>query len=188
MIWHLAPNGRMGMVLANGSLSSQSGGEGDIRKNIIEADLVECIVAMPSQLFYTTQIPVSLWFLARNKKQKGKTLFLDARKLGTMVTRKLRELTDEDIKKLADAYNAYADGTLEEVKGFSAVATIQEIAEQDYILTPGRYVGIEKQEEDGEPFGEKMERLTRELSQLFEQSHQLEQEIREKLGGIGFEL
>ena len=188
MIWHLAPNGRMGMVLANGSLSSQSGGEGDIRKNIIEADLVECIVAMPSQLFYTTQIPVSLWFLARNKKQKGKTLFLDARKLGTMVTRKLRELTDEDIKKLADAYNAYADGTLEEVKGFSAVATIQEIAEQDYILTPGRYVGIEEQEEDGEPFGEKMERLTRELSQLFEQSHQLEQEIREKLGGIGFEL
>ena len=188
MIWHLAPNGRMGMVLANGSLSSQSGGEGDIRKHIIEADLVECIVAMPSQLFYTTQIPVSLWFLARNKKQKGKTLFLDARKLGTMVTRKLRELTDEDIKKLSDAYNAYADGTLEEVKGFSAVATIQEIAQQDYILTPGRYVGIEEQEEDGEPFQEKMERLTRELSQLFEQSHQLEQEIREKLGGIGFEV
>ena len=188
MIWHLAPNGRMGMVLANGSLSSQSGGEGDIRKHIIEADLVECIVAMPSQLFYTTQIPVSLWFLARNKKQKGKTLFLDARKLGTMVTRKLRELTDEDIKKLSDAYNAYADGTLEEVKGFSAVATIQEIAKQDYILTPGRYVGIEEQEEDGEPFQEKMERLTRELSQLFEQSHQLEQEIREKLGGIGFEV
>ena len=188
MIWHLAPNGRMGMVLANGSLSSQSVGEGDIRKNIIEADLVECIVAMPSQLFYTTQIPVSLWFLARNKKQKGKTLFLDARKLGTMVTRKLRELTDKDIKKLSDAYNAYADGTLEEVKGFSAVATIQEIAQQDYILTPGRYVGIEEQEEDGEPFQEKMERLTRELSQLFEQSHQLEQEIREKLGGIGFEV
>ena len=188
MIWHLAPNGRMGMVLANGSLSSQSGGEGDIRKHIIEADLVECIVAMPSQLFYTTQIPVSLWFLARNKKQKGKTLFLDARKLGTMVTRKLRELTDEDIKKLSDAYNAYADGTLEEVKGFSAVATIQEIAQQDFILTPGRYVGIEEQEEDGEPFQEKMERLTKELSQLFEQSHQLEQEIREKLGGIGFEV
>ena len=174
MIWHLAPNGLMGMVLANGSLSSQSGGEGDIRKHIIEADLLECIVAMPSQLF--------------NKKQKGKTLFLDARKLGTMVTRKLRELTDEDIQKLSEAYNAYADGTLEEVKGFSAVATIQEIAQQDYILTPGRYVGIEEQEEDGEPFQEKMERLTKELSQLFEQSHQLEQEIREKLGGIGFEV
>ena len=90
MIWHLAPNGRIGMVLANGSLSSQSGGEGEIRKNIINADLVDCIVAMPTQLFYTTQIPVSLWFLAKNKKQKGKTLFIDARKLGTMVTRKLR--------------------------------------------------------------------------------------------------
>ena len=102
MIWHLAPNGRIGMVLANGSLSSQSGGEGEIRKNIINADLVDCIVAMPTQLFYTTQIPVSLWFLAKNKKQKGKTLFIDARKLGTMVTRKLRELTDEDIKKMED--------------------------------------------------------------------------------------
>ena len=102
MIWHLAPGGRIGMVLANGSLSSQSGGEGEIRKNIINADLVDCIVAMPSQLFYTTQIPVSLWFLAKNKKQKGKTLFIDARRMGTMVTRKLRELTDEDIQKLAD--------------------------------------------------------------------------------------
>ena len=107
MIYHLAPNGKIGMVLANGSLSSQSGGEGEIRKNIINADLVDCIVAMPTQLFYTTQIPVSLWFLAKNKKQKGKTLFIDARKLGTMVTRKLRELTDVDIRKIADTYNAY---------------------------------------------------------------------------------
>ena len=106
MIYHLAPNGKIGMVLANGSLSSQSGGEGEIRKNIINADLVECIVAMPTQLFYTTQIPVSLWFLSKNKKQKGKTLFIDARKLGTMVTRKLRELTDEDIAQIADTYNA----------------------------------------------------------------------------------
>ena len=151
MIWHLAPNGRIGMVLANGSLSSQSGGEGDIRKNIINADLVDCIVAMPSQLFYTTQIPVSLWFLARNKRQKGKTLFIDARKMGTMVTRKLRELTDEDIRKLADTYNAFVDGTLKDVKGFCAVATTEEIARQDYILTPGRYVGIEEQQDDGEP-------------------------------------
>ena len=117
MIWHLAPNGRIGMVLANGSLSSQSGGEGEIRKNIINADLVDCIVAMPTQLFYTTQIPVSLWFLAKNKKQKGKTLFIDARKLGTMVTRKLRELTDEDIKKIADTYNEFVDGTLEDEEG-----------------------------------------------------------------------
>jgi len=188
MIWHLAPGGRMGMVLANGSLSSQSGGEGDIRRKIIEADLVDCIVAMPSQLFYTTQIPVSLWFLAKNKKQKGKTLFIDARKMGTMVTRKLRELTDEDIQKIAETYNAFAKGTLEEVKGFCAVATTQEIAAQDYILTPGRYVGIEEQEDDGEPFEEKMARLTAELSGLFERSHELEEEIRQRLGAIGYEV
>lgn len=188
MIYHLAPNGKIGMVLANGSLSSQSGGEGEIRKNIINADLVECIVAMPTQLFYTTQIPVSLWFLSKNKKQKGKTLFIDARKMGTMMTRKLRELTDEDIRKIADAYNAFVDGTLEDVKGFCAVATTEEIGKQDYILTPGRYVGIEEQENDGEPFEEKMTRLTGELAELFEKSHELEKEIREKLGEIGYEL
>ncbi|RAQ28381.1 SAM-dependent DNA methyltransferase, partial [Hydrogeniiclostridium mannosilyticum] len=182
------PNGRMGMVLANGSLSSQSGGEGDIRKNIIEADLVDCIIAMPAQLFYTTQIPVSLWFLSKNKRQKGKTLFIDARKMGTMVTRKLRELSDEDIGKIADTYNAFAAGTLEDVKGFCAVATTEEIKGQDYILTPGRYVGIEEQEDDGEPFEEKMARLTGELSELFQKSRELEKEIREKLGAIGYEL
>ena len=188
MIWHLAPNGRIGMVLANGSLSSQSGGEGEIRKNIIEDDLVDCIVAMPSQLFYTTQIPVSLWFLARNKKQEGKTLFIDARKMGTMVTRKLRELTDEDIQKIASTYNAFVDGTLDDVKGFCAVVTTQDIAKQDYILTPGRYVGIEEQEDDGEPFEEKMGRLTSELSELFAKSHELEAQIKERLGAIGYEV
>lgn len=186
MIHHLAPNGKIGMVLANGSLSSQSGGEGEIRQNIINADLVECIVAMPTQLFYTTQIPVSLWFLAKNKKQKGKTLFIDARKMGTMVTRKLRELTDVDIAKIVDTYNAYADDTLEDVKGFCAVVTTEEIAKQDYILTPGRYVGIEEQQDDGEPFEEKMSRLTSELSELFDQSHKLEAEIRQKLEAIGY--
>ena len=188
MIWHLAPNGRIGMVLANGSLSSQSGGEGEIRKNIINADLVDCIVAMPSQLFYTTQIPVSLWFLAKNKKQKGKTLFIDARKMGTMVTRKLRELTDADIQRIADTYNAFVDGALEDEKGFCAVVTTQDIAKQDYILTPGRYVGIEEQEDDGEPFEEKMSRLTSELSELFAKSHELEAEIKERLGAIGYEI
>ena len=188
MIWHLAPNGRIGMVLANGSLSSQSGGEGEIRKNIINADLVDCIVAMPSQLFYTTQIPVSLWFLAKNKKQKGKTLFIDARKLGTMVTRKLRELTDADIRRIADTYNAFVDGTLENEKGFCAVVTTQDISKQDYILTPGCYVGIEEQEDDGEPFEEKMSRLTSELSELFAKSHELEAEIKERLGAIGYEI
>lgn len=188
MIYHLAPNGRIGMVLANGSLSSQSGGEGEIRKNIINADLVDCIIAMPAQLFYTTQIPVSLWFLSKNKKRKNKTLFIDARKMGTMVTRKLRELTDEDIKKLADTYKAYVDGTLEDVKGFCAVKDTKDIAEQDYILTPGRYVGIEEQEDDGEPFEEKMARLTSELSDMFKKSHELEEEIRKNLGAIGYEV
>ncbi|MGN0497296.1 MAG: type I restriction-modification system subunit M [Lachnospiraceae bacterium] len=193
MIWHLAPNGKIGMVLANGSLSSQSGCEGEIRKNIVDADLVECIVAMPTQLFYTTQIPVSLWFLAKNKKQKNKTLFIDARKMGTMVTRKLRELTDgsinpedNDIGKIADTYNAYIDGTLEDVKGFCAVVSSEDIAKQDYILTPGRYVGIEEQEDDGEPFEEKMTRLTTELYGLFKESHSLEEEIRKKLSAIGY--
>ena len=188
MIWHLAPTGRMGMVLANGALSSQSGGEGDIRKNIIEADLVECIVALPPQLFYTTQIPVSLWFLAKAKRQKGKTLFIDARKMGTLITRKLRELTEADIQRLAATYAAYAKGTLEAVKGFCAVATTQDIARQDYILTPGRYVGIEEQEGDGEPFEAKMRRLTRELSELFAQSNELEAKIKEQLGAIGYEV
>lgn len=188
MIYHLAPNGKIGMVLANGSLSSQSGGEGEIRKNIINSDLVECIVAMPTQLFYTTPIPVSLWFLSKNKKQKGQTLFIDARKLGTMVTRKLRELTDADIAQIADAYKAYCDGTLEDRKGFCAVVDTEEIAKQDYILTPGRYVGIEEQEDDGEPFEEKMARLTGELSELFAKSHELENEIRQKLGAIGYDI
>ena len=150
--------------------------------------LVECIVAMPTQLFYTTQIPVSLWFINKQKKQPEKTLFIDARKMGTMVSRKLRELTDDDIKKISDTYEAFADGTLEDVKGFCAVADTSEIEKQDYILTPGRYVGIEEQEEDDEPFEEKMDRLTSELSEMFVKSHELENEIRKKLGAIGYEL
>lgn len=147
------------MVLANGSLSSRSSGKGEIRKNIINADLLDCIIAMLTQLFYTTQIPVSLWFIAKNKKQKGNTLFIDARKMGRM----------------------------EDAKGFCAVVTTQEITKQDYILTPGRYVGIEEQE-DGEPLEEKMGRLTAELSELFVKSHELEDEIRKRLGAIGYEL
>ena len=188
MIYHLAPAGKIGMVLANGSLSSQSGGEGEIRKNIINADLVDCIIAMPTQLFYTTQIPVSLWFVSKAKKQPGKSLFIDARKMGTMVSRKLREMTEEDIAKISDTFKAYCDGTLEDVKGFCAVVSTADIAAQDYILTPGRYVGVEEQEDDGEPFEEKMDRLTSELSELFAKSHTLEAEIREKLGAIGYEI
>ena len=195
IIHHLAPTGRAGVVLANGSLSSQSGGEGEIRRKLVEADLVDCIVAMPPQLFYTTQIPVSIWFFNKDKKQKGKTLFIDARNLGTMVTRKLRELTDSeepnnrgDIQRIADTYRAYAEGRMEAKKGFCAAATMEEIAAQDFVLTPGRYVGIAEQAEDSEPFAAKMERLTGELSELFKQSHDLEAEIRRQLERIGYKI
>lgn len=188
MIHHLAPNGKIGLVLANGALSSQTSGEGEIRKKIIEADLVEGIVAMPTQLFYSVTIPVTLWFITKNKKQKGKTLFIDARKMGHMVDRKHRDFSDNDIKKLADTFDAFQDGKLEDVKGFCSVANIDEIIKQDYILTPGRYVGIEEVEDDGEAFDEKMARLTSELSDMFKKSHELEEEIRKKLGAIGYEL
>lgn len=188
MIHHLAPNGKIGLVLANGALSSQTSGEGEIRRKIIEDDLVEAIVAMPTQLFYSVTIPVTLWFFAKNKKQKGKTVFIDARKMGHMIDRKHRDLSEEDIKKIADTVDQYQNGTLEDVKGFCAVKDIEEISKQDFILTPGRYVGIEEQEDDGEPFEEKMTRLTSELSEMFEKSHELEKEIREKLGAIGYEI
>ena len=188
MIHHLAPNGKIGLVLANGALSTQSSGEGEIRKKIIEADLIEGIIAMPPQLFYSVTIPVTLWFITRNKKQKNKTVFIDARKMGHMVDRKHRDLSDEDIQKLAGTVEAFQNGSLEDVKGFCAVATLDDIAKQDYILTPGRYVGIEEQEDDGEPFEEKMARLTSELSEMFKKSHELEDEIRKKLGEIGYEI
>lgn len=188
MIHHLAPNGKIGLVLANGALSTQTSGEGEIRKRIIQADLVEGIVALPTQLFYSVTIPVTLWFISKNKKQKGKTLFIDARKMGHMVDKKHRDFTDEDIQKLADTFEAFQEGTLEDVKGFCAVADLQAIEKQDFILTPGRYVGIEEVEDDGEPFEEKMTRLTSELSEMFKKSHELEDEIRKKLGAIGYEI
>ena len=191
MIYHLSPDGKIGMVLANGSLSSQTGGEGDIRANIVKADLIEGIVALPSQLFYTTGIPVSLWFLNRQKKQKGKVLFVDARNLGSMVTRKLRELSDGedgDINRIAKTFREFEAGTLENEKGFCAVVNLERIAKEDYILTPGRYVGIAEQKDDGIPFEEKMGKLTNELSELFAKSHDLEDEIRKQLGNIGFPI
>lgn len=188
MIHHLSPTGRIGMVLANGSLSSQSGGEGTIRENILKADLVEGVVAMPSQLFYTTGIPVSLWFLNRNKEQVGKVLFVDARNMSTMITRKLRELSEEDIAKIAKTFNDFSNGILENEKGYCKAVTLEDIAKQDYILTPGRYVGIAETKDDGEPFQEKMERLTTELSDLFAQSHDMEEEIRKQLASIGFTI
>lgn len=188
MIFHLAPNGKIGLVLANGALSTQSSGEGEIRKNIINDDLIEGIIAMPTQLFYSVTIPVTLWFITKNKKQKVKTVFIDARKMGHMVDRRHRDFTEDDIQKIAETFSAFQNGTLEDVKGFCAVATTQDIANQDYILTPGRYVGIEEQEDDDEPFEEKMDRLTSELSEMFKKSHELEDEIRKKLGAIGYEI
>ena len=188
MIHHLAPGGKIGLVLANGALSSQTGGEGEIRKRIIEDDLIEGIVALPSQLFYSVTIPATLWFITKGKKQKGKTVFIDARQLGYMVDRTHRDFREEDIAKIADTFAAFQEGTLEDVKGFCAVVNTEDIAKQDYILTPGRYVGIEEKEDDGEPFEEKMGRLTSELSDMFAKSHELEDEIRRKLGAIGYEI
>lgn len=186
MVHHLNATGRMGMVLANGSLSSQTGTEGDIRRALVEADLVEGIVAMPDKLFYSTGIPVSLWIISKAKKQASKTLFIDAREMGTMVSRKLREFTDEDVAKVSKAFDAFRDGELEEEKGFSKAATIDEISKQDFILTPGRYVGIADAEEDDEPFDEKMARLTSELAKCFEESNRLQEQIKKNLEAIGY--
>lgn len=186
MIYHLAPGGKIGLVLANGALSTQTSGEGEIRRRIIEADLVEGIVAMPTQLFYSVTIPVTLWFISRGKKQAGKTLFIDARNMGHMVDRKHRDLSDEDIARLAGTFTEFQKGTLKDQKGFCAAVSTADIAAQDYILTPGRYVGIEEKLEDDEPFEQKMTRLTAELGGMFAKSHELEDQIRKSLGAIGF--
>lgn len=185
MIHHLSSKGKMAVVLANGALSSQQSGEGEIRQRIIEADLVDGIVALPTQLFYSTQIPVSLWFISKNKQQPGKTLFVDARNLGTMVSRKLRELFDNDIERLAQTFEKFHDGTLENQVGYCYVATIDEIKKQDFILTPGRYVGI-KQERDiaEEPFEERMSILRTELENLFKESEQLQKQIMNNLNTL----
>ena len=188
MIHHLAPHGKIGLVLANGALTSQSGGEGEIRKKIIEDDLIEGIVALPTQLFYSVTIPVTLWFITKGKKQPGKTVFIDARKMGFMTDRTHRDFSDEDIQRIADTFAKFQEGTLEDEKGFCAVKTLADIKAQDYVLTPGRYVGIEERPGDDEPFEEKMLRLTSELSEMFERSHKLEEEIRRKLGAIGYEI
>lgn len=188
MIHHLAPNGKIGLVLANGALSSQNCGEGEIRQKIIEDDLIEGIISMPSKLFYSVTLSVTLWFITKDKKQKGKTLFIDARHMGHMVDQSHRDFSEEDIQKLATTFEKFQNGTLENVKGFCYVATTEDIAKQDYILTPGRYVGIEDQEDDGEPFDEKMTRLTSELSEMFKKSHKLEDEIKKKIGALGYEI
>ena len=188
MISKLSQNGKMACILANGSLPA-SGQEGEIRKKIIENDLVDCIIAMPTNLFYTVTVPCSIWIINRNKKQKGKTLFINATNLGTMVTRRLRELSEDDIKKVANTYHNYQnDENYENVKGFCYSATTEEIKSNDYVLTPGRYVGVEEAEDDGIPFEEKMKNITAELSKQFEESHKLEEEIRKNLKAIGYEI
>lgn len=188
MISKLSQNGKMACILANGSLAS-GGQEGKIRKKIIESDLVDCIIAMPTNLFYTVAVPCSIWIISRNKKQKGKTLFINATDLGTMVTRRLRELSDADIKKIADTYHNYQNNeNYENVKGFCYSATTDEIKSNDYALTPGRYVGVKDTEDDGIPFEEKMKQLTSELSKQFEESHKLEEEIKKNLKAVGYDI
>lgn len=195
-IHHLAPNGYAGFVLANGSMSSNQSGEGEIRKALIEADLVDCMVALPGQLFYSTQIPVCLWFLARNKNdgkrrdRRKQTLFIDARKLGTLIDRVHRELTDPDLVKIVSTYHAWrgekgAD-KYEDVAGFCKAATASDIAAHSHVLTPGRYVGAEEVADDGEPFDEKMPRLVAELKAQFTESAKLEQAIKANLKGLGY--
>ncbi|MCA9325602.1 SAM-dependent DNA methyltransferase [Candidatus Saccharibacteria bacterium] len=188
-IHHLAPTGTAGFVLANGSMSSQSSGEGEIRKNLVEADLVDCIVTLPSQLFFNVAIPCCLWFISRDRKNRsGKTLFIDGRNHGHMINRRVRELSDDDIKKVASVYGEFRnDGITTDVPGFAKVAKLAEVKEHDYVLTPGRYVGSEEVEEDDEVFTDKMQRLTIELNAQFAKSHELEEKIKESLRKIDHE-
>lgn len=195
-IYHLAPNGIAGFVLANGSMSSNTSTEGEIRKNIVNSDLVDCMVAMPGQLFYSTQIPVCLWFLARNKKaprfreRANETLFIDARKLGSMIDRVHRELSEADITRIADTYHAWrgdeAAGEYSDIPGFCKSTTLEEIHEHGNVLTPGRYVGAEVQEEDDEPFEEKITRLTERLTDQMAEARRQDEAIAESLKMIGF--
>jgi type I restriction enzyme M protein len=199
-IHHLAPRGIAGFVLANGSMSSNTANEGEIRKNIVEADLVDCMVALPSQLFYNTMIPACLWFIARDKlnskfrDRRGEVLFIDARKLGTMADRRHRELTPEDIKKIADTYHTWKgefinDQKVEytDVAGFCRAVKLDEVRKQAHILTPGRYVGAEEAEDDGENFEEKMKRLVSDLNKQFSESERLEEAIREIITRLGYD-
>jgi type I restriction enzyme M protein len=196
MIHHLAPAGVAGFVLANGSMSSNQSGEGEIRRNIVEADLVDCMIALPGQLFYSTQIPACLWFLARDRKdgkfrdRRGEVLFIDARKMGRMVDRTHRELTDEEIGRITGTYHAWRGeaeaGAYEDVPGFSKSASLDEIRKHGYVLTPGRYVGAEAREDDGEPFEEKMRRLVAELREQQAEAAKLDAAIAANLKELGF--
>ena len=207
-IHHLAPDGMAGFVLANGSMSSNQSGEGEIRKALIEADLVDCMVALPGQLFYSTQIPVCLWFLTKSKAadpkrhfrdRRKETLFIDARKMGTLIDRVHRELTDADLEKITGTYYAWRGDSkinnpklsivnYSDIPGFCKSATTAEIATHGHVLTPGRYVGAEEVEDDGDPFEEKMPRLVAELNAQFAESAKLEAAIRKNLQGLGYAL
>jgi type I restriction enzyme M protein len=195
-IHHLSPTGITGFVMANGSMSTNTSSEGEIRRSIIENNLVDCMIAMPGQLFYTTQIPVCLWFVARNKKngkfrnRSGRTLFIDARKMGALIDRVHRDLSDEEIDKIAATYHAWrrekGAGEYEDVPGFCKSATTDEIKEHGYVLTPGRYVGAAEIEDDGIPFEEKMAELSATLYEQFAQADQLEATIRKNLEVLGY--
>ena len=213
MLYHLAPNGSLGLLLANGSMSSNTNNEGTIRKALIENDLVECMVALPGQLFTNTQIPACIWFLTKNKGERtaasgrklrdrqGEVLFIDARNLGYMKDRVLRDFTQEDLNQVTETFHNWQvatgdrgqtdEGALspyEDVAGFCKSAKLEELQKHDYVLTPGRYVGAVAEEDDGEPFAEKMARLTTQLKTQFEESDRLEQEIKNNLKGLGYEL
>jgi len=205
MVHHLAPTGTAGFVLANGSMSSNQSGEGEIRKNLVEANFVDCMVALPGQLFYSTQIPACLWFLSRSRKgdaarglhgRNGQVLFIDVRKLGAMVDRTHRELTHEDIARIAGTYHAWraAPSTkstssttpYQDIPGFCKSATLEEIRKHGHVLTPGRYVGAEAQEDDGEPFNEKMERLTAQWREQMAEARKLDAAIEANLKELGY--
>jgi type I restriction enzyme M protein len=193
-IYHLAPTGIAGFVLANGSMSSNTSGEGEIRKNIVEDDIVDCMIALPSQLFYNTMIPACLWFIARDRKdhkfrdRRGEVLFIDARNMGAMIDRRHRELTDADVKKISDTYHAWRgeSGKYSDVPGFCKAAKLEEIRKHEHILTPGRYVGAEEVEEDSEAFEEKMKRMTTELAKQMAEAKKLDEKIKKNLGSIGY--
>ncbi len=206
MLYHLAPDGSQALLLANGSMSSNTNNEGEIRAALVENDLVECMVALPGQLFTNTQIPACIWFLTKNKKartdksgrklrdRKGEVLFIDARNLGYMKDRVLRDFTQDDIQKVANLYHAWKTGAevngiaYEDQAGFCKSATLAEIKKHDFVLTPGRYVGAAEELDDGVPFGEKMATLTAKLSEQFATSAMLEAEIKKNLAGLGYEL
>lgn len=196
MIYHLSPKGIMGLVLANGSLSSNTSGEGQIRKNIVEADLVDCIVALPKQLFYNTGIPACLWFLSRKKagngdrKRQGEILFIDAGEIGHLIDRTHRVFTDEDIAHIAGTYHEWRKegGKYEDVKGFCKSATLEDVGKHKFVLTPGRYVGVPDGVDDGVPFDEKMKKLTNELKAQLEEEQRLNAEIKKQLKKVGYGL